>query len=222
MLVFVQDRHGKPIMPCDERKARLLLKQKSVKIVKRTPFTIRYLYGCSGYKQPISLGVDAGYKHIGLSAINEKKVLFEAEVELRSDIVDLLSTRRELRRSRRNRNTRYRAPRFDNRKRKDGWLAPSVENRVNQHLKAVAMVHNCCQSSAPPLRLPNSIFRRSRTLKSLESSTSRAISSASGMSGNMFSGETATDATGERAARTRSSTSITRRAVRLAEIPLTI
>jgi N6-L-threonylcarbamoyladenine synthase len=141
MLVFVQDRHGSPIMPCDSRKARLLLKQKSVKVVKRTPFTIRYLYGCSGYKQPVSLGADAGYKYIGLSATTEKKVLFEAEVELRGDIVDLLSTRRDLRRSRRSRNTRYRAPRFDNRKRKDGWLAPSVENRVNQHLKVIALVY---------------------------------------------------------------------------------
>ena len=141
MLVFVRNKHGESLMPCDSRKARLLLKKKIVKIIKRTPFTIQYLYGTSGYKQSVSLGVDAGYKHIGLSATTEKKVLFEAEIELRNDIVNLLSTRRMMRRSRRSRKTRYRAPRFDNRKKKDGWLAPSVENKITQHLKAIALVH---------------------------------------------------------------------------------
>ncbi len=142
MLVFVLNRYGKSLMPCSPRTARLLLEQKQAKVVRRTPFTIQFLYGCSGYKQPISLGLDAGYKSIGLSAAAEKKVLFEAEAELRKDIVKLLSTRRELRRSRRSRNTRYRQPRFDNRKRRDGWLAPSVENKIDQHLKAIALVHN--------------------------------------------------------------------------------
>ena len=60
---------------------------------------------------------------------------------LRNDIVDLLSTRRSLRRTRRNRKTRYRKPRFLNRKKGDGWLAPSVENKIANHIKAVKMVH---------------------------------------------------------------------------------
>lgn len=128
-------------MPCSPRKARKLLKGQKAKVIKRTPFTIQLLYGSSGYKQEISLGIDAGTKHIGISATTEKKVLFEAEVILRSDIVDLLSTKREFRRARRNRKTRYRQPRFLNRRRKEGWLAPSVQNRIDTHLKVVDKIH---------------------------------------------------------------------------------
>ena len=85
----------------------------------------------------MTLGVDAGYKHVGLSASTEKAELFASEVELRQDITDLLSARLALRRSRRNRKTRYRAPRFDNRihSKRKGWLAPSVENRIIHALK---------------------------------------------------------------------------------------
>ena len=122
MLVYVLNKHGKPLMPCKPRKARILLRDGKAKVVKKIPFTIQLLYGSSGYTQDVSLGVDAGSKHIGISATTEKEVLFEADVELRNDIVDNLSTRREARRNRRNRKTRYRKPRFDNRARKDSWL----------------------------------------------------------------------------------------------------
>ena len=60
---------------------------------------------------------------------------------MRNEIVDLLSTRRENRRTRRNRKTRYRKPRFDNRERGDGWLAPSVQNKVDTHLTVIRRVH---------------------------------------------------------------------------------
>ena len=80
MLVYVLNKHGDPLMPCKPRKARKLLKEKKAKVVKRSPFTIQLLYGSSGYKQDVSLGVDAGTKHIGLSATTEKNVLFEADV----------------------------------------------------------------------------------------------------------------------------------------------
>ena len=116
MLVYIINRHGEPLMPCKPRKARLLLKEDKAKVVKRTPFTIQLLHGSSGYKQPITLGVDAGSKHVGISATTENNVLFEAEVKLRNDIVKLLADRRSLRRNRRNRKTRYRKARFDNRK----------------------------------------------------------------------------------------------------------
>ena len=142
MFVYVLNKHGRPIMPCQPRKARLLLKSGKAKVVRRTPFTIQLLYGSSGYVQPVSFGVDAGSKTIGLSAATETRVLFEGEVRLRTDIVDLLSTRREFRRARRNRKTRYRQARFLNRKRSDGWVAPSVENKIQTHIKAVKLVHS--------------------------------------------------------------------------------
>jgi N6-L-threonylcarbamoyladenine synthase len=69
------------------------------------------------------------------------KAFNATDVQFSNDIVDLLSTRRELRSSRRNRKTRYRKPRFDNRKRKDGWLAPSVRQKVDSHLTMISKVH---------------------------------------------------------------------------------
>jgi len=124
-------------------KVRRLLKDKKAKAVKRCPFTIQLLYEAENNVQPVTLGVDAGSKHIGISATTEDKVLYEADVELRNDIVDLLSTRRESRRTRRNHKTRYRQPRFDNRvsSKKEGWLAPSVRQKVNTHLQVIANIH---------------------------------------------------------------------------------
>ena len=119
-------------MPCSPAKARLLLKEQKAIVKRRTPFTIQLTIATGQAKQPVTLGVDAGYKHIGLSATTEKAELYACEVELRQDITDLLSARLALRRARRSRKTRYRAPRFDNRvaSKREGWLAPSVENRT--------------------------------------------------------------------------------------------
>ena len=130
-------------MPCSPRKARVLLKEGKAKVIKREPFTIQLLYGSSGYKQKVNLGVDAGSKHIGLSATTKKKELFSAEVKLRTDIVDLLSTRLQYRRSRRNRTTRYRKARFLNRvhSKHKGWLAPSIENKIYCHTKIIEKIH---------------------------------------------------------------------------------
>ena len=128
-------------MPTENHaKVRVLLKQQKAKVVHRCPFTIQLLYDSTDYTQPVSLGIDAGSRHIGVSATTETKVLYEADVTLRNDIVDLLSTRREARRSRRNRKTRYRKPRFNNRTRKNGWLAPSVQQKVDTHLTVVRKV----------------------------------------------------------------------------------
>ena len=142
MIVYVINKHGKALMPCSPRKARILLRDKKAIVVKREPFTIRLLYGSYGYKQNVTLGVDAGSKHIGLSATTEKQELYASEVELRTDITNLLSTRKQLRRSRRNRKTRYRKARFLNRVRtkKKGWLPPSIINRIDAHIKVIENV----------------------------------------------------------------------------------
>ena len=140
-MVYVLSKTGQPLMPTENHaKVRVLLKQQKAKIVHRCPFTIQLLYDSTDYTQPVSLGIDAGSRHIGVSATTETKVLYEADVTLRNDIVDLLSTRREARRSRRNRKTRYRKPRFNNRTRKNGWLAPSVQQKVDTHLTVVRKV----------------------------------------------------------------------------------
>ena len=141
MFVYVLNCHGQPLMPCQPRKARLLLKEGRAKVARMVPFTIQLLYGSSGYIQQVSLGVDAGTHHIGVSATTEKSVLFEAEVRPRTDIQELLAARKQFRRARRNRKTRYRQARFLNRKKPKGWLAPSVQHKVDAHLKAIRLVH---------------------------------------------------------------------------------
>lgn len=120
---------------------RRLLREGKACVVIRTPFTIKLNYKTTTYAQEVSLGVDAGSKHIGLSATTKKKELFASEVLLRNDIVNLLATRRENRRARRNR-LRYRAARFNNRRRKNEWIAPSVENKVQSHIKAIRYVYS--------------------------------------------------------------------------------
>ena len=140
-MVYVLDKNGHPLMPTNRHgKVRRMLRSGNAKVIRRCPFTIQLLYNGTDYTQPVSLGIDAGSRHIGVSATTETKVLYEADVTLRNDIVDLLSTRREARRTRRNRKTRYRKPRFNNRTRKDGWLAPSVQQKVDTHLATVRKV----------------------------------------------------------------------------------
>ena len=144
MTVYVQNKDGQPLMPTTRcGKVRRMLKNKQAKVIKRCPFVIRLLYETTDVVQPVTLGVDAGSKMVGLSATTETKELYASEVQLRNDIVELLSTRKESRRARRNRKTRYRKPRFDNRvkSKRRGWLAPSVEQKINSHLYAIREVH---------------------------------------------------------------------------------
>ena len=137
--VYVINKHGRPLMPCSPAKARHLLDEGKAKIKKRTPFTIQLVYGSSGYTQEVILGVDAGSKTIGMSTSTKKEEVFAADVTPRNDVVDLMSTRREFRRARRNRKTRYRKSRFDNRVRSKhkGWLAPSVEVKIQEHITSI-------------------------------------------------------------------------------------
>lgn len=143
-MVYVLAIDGEPLMPTERHgKVRRLLKEKKAKVVKRCPFTIQLLYDSTRYVQEINLGIDAGSKHIGVSATTKEKVLYEADVELRNDIVDLISTRRELRHLRRIRKTRYRKARFNNRvsTKKTGWLAPSVKQKIHTHLTVINNVY---------------------------------------------------------------------------------
>ena len=140
-VVYVLNKDGLPLMPTHKLgKVRHLLKKGKAKVVKRSPFTIQLNYECGNHTQSITLGVDAGSKHIGLSASTKKQELYCSDVELRDDVVELLSTRRQNRRTRRN-HLRYRQPRFDNRKRSDDWLAPSIRQKIDSHLKAIEEVH---------------------------------------------------------------------------------
>ena len=140
MLVYVLSKNGKPLMPTTPANARLLLKQGKAKAVQRTPFTIQLTFSSNSYKQEVVLGVDTGYKHVGLSAVSDNKELFSAESELRTDIVKLLSERRQYRRTKRNR-LWHRKTRFLNRgSKKKGWLPPSVQHKLDSHIKLINFV----------------------------------------------------------------------------------
>ena len=142
-MTYVIDIHGNPLMPTRrDGKVCRLLKSKRAHVVDLCPFTIQLDYETTTHVQEVSLGVDSGSKTIGLSATTETRELYAAEVQLRNDIVDLLSTRRETRRTRRNR-LRHRKARFNNRvsTKKQGWLAPSIRQKIQTHETAIARVH---------------------------------------------------------------------------------
>ena len=142
-MVYIIGQDGKPLMPTERYgKVRRLLKTGKAIVVNRCPFTIQLQYPTeTEATQPISLGVDAGSRRIGLSATTKKKVLFESDVIIRNDIVGLISTRSELRRARRNRKTRYRKARFKNRPLAKGWLSPAIRHKIDCHMAVIDRVH---------------------------------------------------------------------------------
>jgi 5-methylcytosine-specific restriction endonuclease McrA len=143
-LVFVLDKKKRPLMPCSEKRARLLLQRGRAVVHRVYPFTIRLKDRVleESVVQPLRLKIDPGAKTTGVAVIDESdmdcgKVMWLAEIRHKTGIKQSLDTRRAIRRSRRNRETRYRKPRFNNRKRPEGWLLPSLEARVNQTINAV-------------------------------------------------------------------------------------
>jgi hypothetical protein len=137
MLVFVINKEDKPLMPCKPSKARKLLKEGKAKVISKIPFTIKLLFGSSGYTQPTVAGMDTGSKVIGCSVIANGKVLYQSEVYIREDVSKKMQQRQMYRRTRRSRKTRYRPARFDNRSnsRKEGRLAPSIRSKFESHVR---------------------------------------------------------------------------------------
>lgn len=127
------ERHGK---------VRRLLRNGMAHVVRLVPFTIQLDYSSEGVVQDVSLGIDAGSKHIGVSVTTGKRELLAMQVEERDDVVKLIASRREARRTRRSRKLRHRESRFSNRCRKSGWVAPSMENRIAAHLRIVRLIHS--------------------------------------------------------------------------------
>ena len=140
MSVCVLDKRKKPLMPCSEKRARLLLERGRARVHKMFPFTIRLVDRTveESVLQPIRLKVDPGSATTGgclnreaIGKPQEQTVLHLFELRHRGQKIHKdLGSRRRRRHGRRNRNLRYRAPRFNNRRRKEGWLAPSLEHRV--------------------------------------------------------------------------------------------
>jgi 5-methylcytosine-specific restriction endonuclease McrA len=114
----------------------MLLRERKAAVLRQSPFTIVMKNRAEGNRQSVELKVDPGSKVTGIALVAEfakrgKTVVFAAELQHRGlAIKESLDSRRAIRRGRRNRKTRYRAPRFDNRTRPAGWLPPSLMSRV--------------------------------------------------------------------------------------------
>ncbi|MHA1285780.1 MAG: RNA-guided endonuclease IscB [Candidatus Thorarchaeota archaeon] len=134
--VFVLNMRGEPLMPTYPRKARVLLKEDKVRVVKRSPFTIQLKYATGEAKQEITLGVDSGYKYVGFSAVSDKCELVSGELTLRNNIPKLMEKRRIYRRNRRGK-LWYRPARFLNRTKPKEWLAPSIQHKLDAHIRLV-------------------------------------------------------------------------------------
>lgn len=174
MSVFVLDRSGKPLMPCSEKRARLLLERGRARVHRLHPFTIRVIdrHQATCALQPMRLSIDPGSKATGLALcrvepgssaqgqaagpadpaapilhISFLMELVHRGAQIRKD----LQSRAALRRARRSRKLRYRAPRFDNRTRPEGWLAPSLQHRIHttaswvQRLRRLAPITELAQ-----------------------------------------------------------------------------
>jgi hypothetical protein len=145
MLVYVLNLNGVPLMPCEPVVARLLLKDKRAKVRKRCPFTIQLLHPSEEYLQPMALGIDTGSARIGSAVVNGNgDVVYMSEVEVRNDVTKNMETRAMYRRNRRNRKTRYRKPRFLNRRNsiKQGRLPPTLRSKLDSHLREIRFVQS--------------------------------------------------------------------------------
>lgn len=137
--VLVVNKDGRPLMPTTPRKARKFLESGRAKIYARRPFTIQLLYGCRGYTQPITLGIDAGYQTVGYSAVTEKEELVGGEFKLLEGMSERITERQKYRRTRRSR-LRHRKKRFENRQRKNGCFAPSIQHKFESQSKLVEQI----------------------------------------------------------------------------------
>ena len=138
MMTYVLAADGTPLMPTfNIKKVRRLLKTGKAIIAGHRPgFTIRLLYEVQPANQEVEVTVDAGSAHIGVSAKSKKHEYVHRQYDLLKDEKQKHDDCRQQRRMRRNR-LRYRKPRFDNRKKEKGTLAPSLANKRDRHIDIV-------------------------------------------------------------------------------------
>ena len=155
MAVYVLDKRGKPLMPCSEKRARLLLERGRARVHRVVPFVIRLVdrEQASCERQPVHIKLDPGSKATGIALTRDIEVVNVETGEIQREaavlnlielahrgqqISEALTARRNMRRRRRGANLRYRAPRFLNRGNKQkGWLAPSLQHRIDTTLSWV-------------------------------------------------------------------------------------
>lgn len=131
--IFLIDANKTPMNPIHPAHARELMFKGKAAVFRMYPFTLimkRVVEKIITY--PLSLRIDPGSRFTGISLVNNRdEVVWGMELQHRGLVIkDALETRKAVRRGRRSRHTRYRQARFLNRKRPEGWLAPSLMHRV--------------------------------------------------------------------------------------------
>jgi 5-methylcytosine-specific restriction endonuclease McrA len=140
-IVYVKSATGHPLMPTRrQNKVWYWLRKGLAHVVCREPLTIQLQFETTRYTQPVTVGVDTGSQVVGIAAVANEEVVLQAEVHLRTGITQKLDQRRQYRRNRRSRKTRYRPARFANRRRNAGWLPPSLQSKAEATVKAVRWV----------------------------------------------------------------------------------
>ena len=144
-MVYVISQDGKPLMPCSNPIARLLLKQGKAKVKKHEPFTIKLIYETTNYTQKLTLGVDTGSGTIGTAVSKENgDIVYMSEVIVRNNITDKMIQRAKYRRNRRNRKTRYRKARFLNRgnSTRTDRFSPTMQSKLHSHVKEIESIQS--------------------------------------------------------------------------------
>lgn len=140
MKVFVKNQNNEPLMPTTPRKARFLLKSGKAEVVQRNPFTIRLDYPTGSNTQDITLGIDSGYSNIGFSAITTNEELISGEVKLLQGMKERNEQRKMYRRNRRSR-LWHRRPKHNVNTNKEGWFAPSIQHKLDSHIRFIGKLH---------------------------------------------------------------------------------
>ena len=155
--VFVVDTHKQPLNPVHPGRARLLLKAGKAAILKRYPCTIVLKTAVEAPRvRPLRVKLDPGSRTTGIALVDDQsgQLVFAAELSHRGQVIKkALDDRRAVRRSRRRRHTRYRQPRFQNRTRRKGWLAPSLASRVCHVMTWVQRLRRVCPIEAISVEL---------------------------------------------------------------------
>jgi len=142
-MVYVIAKDGTPLSPTENHaKVRVLLKTGRAKVFRREPFVIKLLFDTEHNTPECIHGMDTGSFHIGSSIYMDEKIVYTSKIELRNDIKDAMDIRRMYRHNRRNRKTRYRKPRFLNRKssKRKGRLPPTLMHKIAVHEREMSFV----------------------------------------------------------------------------------
>lgn len=143
-MVYVLNKDGQPLMPTNRHgKVKHLLKSGKAKVVKRCPFTIRLLYESTTHTQNLTLGVDTGSGTIGTAVSKDNgDIIYMSEIIVRNDITDKIKQRARYRRNRRIRKTRYRKPRWLNRKNsiRLNRFSPTMISKLHSHVKEIEYI----------------------------------------------------------------------------------